>query len=126
MSEYFGKEIPKLGFGLMRLPKRKENEKEIDLEQVKQMVDLFLNAGLYYFDTAYLYDGGRSEEAAKAALVDRYPREKFKLATKLCAWKGCVDEATAKQQFYTSLKRTGAGYFDFYLLHAVQIVNYKK
>jgi len=126
MSEYFGKEIPKLGFGLMRLPKRKANEKEIDLEQVKQMVDLFLNAGLYYFDTAYLYDGGKSEKAAKAALVDRYPREKFKLATKLCAWKGCVDETTAKQQFYTSLKRTGAGYFDFYLLHAVQIVNYKK
>jgi len=90
------------------------------------MVDLFLSAGMRYFDTAYVYDEGRSEEAIKAALVDRYPRESFKLATKLCAWLQCKDEATAKQQFYTSLKRTGAGYFDFYLLHALQTSNYKK
>lgn len=126
MSAYFGKEMPKLGFGLMRLPKLNGDEKKIDVEQVKQMVDLFLSAGMRYFDTAYVYDEGRSEEAIKAALVDRYPRGSFKLATKLCAWLQCKDEATAKQQFYTSLKRTGAGYFDFYLLHALQTSNYKK
>ena len=126
MSAYFGKEMPKLGFGLMRLPKLNGDEKKIDVEQVKQMVDLFISAGMRYFDTAYVYDEGRSEEAIKAALVDRYPRGSFKLATKLCAWLQCKDEATAKQQFYTSLKRTGAGYFDFYLLHALQTSNYKK
>ena len=126
MSEYLGKEVPKLGFGLMRLPKQKDDPTEIDVEQVKQMVDLFLDAGLYYFDTAYVYDNGKSEEAIKKALVDRYPREKYLLATKLNAWMGCTDEASAKQQFYTSLERTGAGYFDFYLLHALQSSNYEK
>ena len=42
MEHYLGKEIPKLGFGLMRLPK---NGEEIDVEQTKEMVDLFLEAG---------------------------------------------------------------------------------
>ena len=122
MERYLGENIPKLGFGLMRLPKK---DGKIDIEQTKEMVDLFMKAGLTYFDTAYVYDGGESEKAAKAALVDRYPRESYQLATKLCAWMGAHDEKTAKQQFYTSLERTGAGYFDYYLLHALQRGNYK-
>ena len=123
MEKYFGESTPKLGFGLMRLPKSSTGK--IDIEQTKKMVDLFMDAGLNYFDTAYVYDGGDSERAAKAALVDRYPRESFTLATKLCAWMGATNEKTAKQQFYTSLERTGAGYFDYYLLHALQAGNYK-
>ena len=75
MERYFGEKTPKLGFGLMRLPKLKSGK--IDVEQTKKMVDLFMEAGLTYFDTAYVYDGGDSERAAKAALVDRYPRESF-------------------------------------------------
>ena len=122
MEKYFGENTPKLGFGLMRLPKKGGR---IDIEHTKQMVDLFMKAGLTYFDTAYVYDDGESERAAKAALVDRYPRESFTLATKLCAWMGAHNEETAKQQFYTSLERTGAGYFDYYLLHALQAGNYK-
>lgn len=122
MERYFGEATPKLGFGLMRLPK--EASGKIDIEQTKKMVDLFMDAGQTYFDTAYVYDG--SELAAKAALVDRYPRESYTLATKLCAWAGDHhSEETAKQQFYTSLERTGAGYFDYYLLHALQANNYK-
>ncbi len=124
MEKYFGENTPKLGFGLMRLPKTEDGG--IDIEQTKQMVDKFMSAGLSYFDTAYVYDGGESEKAAKAALVNRYPRESFTLATKLCAWMGASDEKSAKQQFYTSLERTGAGYFDYYLLHALQEGNYKK
>lgn len=124
MEKYFGEATPKLGFGLMRLPKKGMGK--IDIEQTKKMVDLFMEAGLNYFDTAYVYDGGDSERAAKEALVDRYPRESFTLATKLCAWMGANNEKTAKQQFYTSLERTGAGYFDYYLLHALQAGNYKK
>lgn len=123
MEHYFGEAVPKLGFGLMRLPK--EASGKIDIEQTKKMVDLFMSAGLNYFDTAYVYDSGDSEKAAKEALVDRYPRESFTLATKLCAWMGAHNEETAKQQFYTSLERTGAGYFDYYLLHALQAGNYK-
>lgn len=124
MEKYFGESTPKLGFGLMRLPK--EASGKIDIEHTKKMVDMFMQAGLTYYDTAYVYDNGDSELAAKAALVDRYPRESFTLATKLNAWLGEPDEKAAKQQLYTSLERTGAGYFDYYLLHALQTTNRKK
>lgn len=123
MEKYFGESTKKLGFGLMRLPKLASGK--IDLEQTKKMVDLFMDAGLNYFDTAYVYDGGDSECAAREVLVKRYPRESYTLATKLCAWMGAHNEKTAKQQFYTSLERTEAGYFDYYLLHALQSGNYK-
>lgn len=109
-----GENIKKLGFGLMRLPMI---EKEVDIEQTKQMVDLFMEKGFTYFDTAYGYINGKSEEAAKVAIVDRYPRESFQLATKLPAWAGPKTAEEAKEMFWTSLRRTGAGYFDFYLLH---------
>ena len=109
---YLGEQIKKLGFGLMRLPKQGE---EIDVEQVKLMVDKFLAAGFTYFDTAWAYPG--SEDAIREALVERYPREKFQLATKNAAWIGCKSREEAIAQFDLSLKRTGAGYFDFYLLH---------
>ena len=99
MENYLGESIPKLGFGLMRLPM---NGKEIDIEQTKQMVDLFLDAGFNYFDTAWGYNSGDSERAAKAALVDRYPRDSFYLATKLPAWMAKSAE-DARQMFYTSL-----------------------
>ena len=110
---YLGEEIGKLGFGLMRLPHIDENT--IDIEQTKLMVDEFLNAGFTYFDTAWAYPG--SEEAIKKALIDRYPREKFQLATKNAAWINCKTQAEALEQYKLSLKRTGAGYFDYYLLH---------
>lgn len=124
MSDYLGKDTFKLGFGLMRLPKNPDGS--IDIPQVCQMTDRFIEAGGTYFDTAYVYDNGDSEAALKAAVVDRYPRDAFTVATKLNAWLQCHDEASAKQQFYTSLERTGAEYFDYYLLHALQRNNYKK
>lgn len=111
---YLGENIKKLGFGLMRLPMTGEN---VDIEQTKQMADLFMDNGFSYFDTAYGYIGGKSEEAAKATLVDRYPRESFQLATKLPAWAGPTTAEEAQAMFWTSLKRTGVDYFDFYLLH---------
>lgn len=109
---YLGENIRKLGFGLMRLPQK---DGAIDLEQVKVMVDKFLAAGFTYFDTAWAYPG--SEDAIRQALVERYPREKFQLATKNAAWINCKTREDAVAQFETSLKQTGAGYFDFYLLH---------
>ncbi len=113
----------KLGFGLMRLPRLSDGS--IDIEQVKVMVDKFMNAGFTYFDTAYVYEG--SEEAARKALVERHPRESYTLATKLNAGYHAVTcEKDAKDQFYTSLERTGAGYFDYYLLHALQPSNIDK
>jgi hypothetical protein len=109
---YLGENIRKLGFGLMRLPQK---DGVIDVEQVKVMVDKFLAAGFTYFDTAWAYPG--SEDAIRQALVERYPREKFQLATKNAAWINCKTREDAIAQFETSLKQTGAGYFDFYLLH---------
>lgn len=124
MSDYFGKEVFKLGFGLMRLPKLEDGS--IDIEQTAEMANRFLDAGGTYFDTAYVYDNGESEEAFRKAVVERHARESFTVCTKLNAWMQCHDEESAKQQFYTSLERTGAGYFDYYLLHALQRNNYKK
>ena len=109
---FFDKEIKKLGFGLMRLPKKDD---VIDLEQVKEMVDRFMEAGFTYFDTAWAYEG--SEEAIRKALVERYPRESYQLATKNAAWIRCETREDAIRQFEESLERTGAGYFDNYLLH---------
>ena len=109
---YLGEDIKKLGFGLMRLPQK---DNVIDVEQVKTMVDRFLAEGFTYFDTAWAYAG--SEDAIRQALVERYPREKFQLATKNAAWIECKTREDAIRQFETSLKQTGAGYFDFYLLH---------
>ena len=123
-NQYLGQDTFKLGFGLMRLPKNGDGS--IDIPQVCQMADAFIAAGGTYFDTAYVYEDGRSEAAFREAVVNRYPREAYTIATKLCAWLQCHDEASAKQQFWTSLERTGAGYFDYYLLHALQRNNYKK
>ena len=110
---YLGEEIKKLGFGLMRLPQKSEGV--IDVEQTKVMVDKFMEAGFTYFDTAWAYAG--SEDAIREALVERYSREKYQLATKMAAWINCKTRDEALAQFKTSLERTKAGYFDFYLLH---------
>lgn len=66
--------MPKLGFGMMRLP---EKDGELDLEQICKMVDAYLASGMNYFDTAYMYCGGKSESIVKKALVERHPRESF-------------------------------------------------
>ena len=124
MQEYLGASTPKLGFGFMRLPKLEDGS--IDIEQTCAMVDEFMGAGLTYFDTAFVYDNGESEKALKATLVDRYPRDTFTVATKLNAWMQAPDAEAARQQFFTSLERTGAGYFDYYLLHALQKGNRAK
>ncbi|MBQ9059194.1 MAG: aldo/keto reductase [Atopobiaceae bacterium] len=110
---YLGEGTPKLGFGLMRLPKLEDGS--IDIAQVSQMVDEFLAAGCTYFDTARAY--GESESATRRALIERHPRESFTLATKNAAWLGANSQEEARGFFDTSLKETGAGYFDYYLLH---------
>jgi len=111
----FPNNLKKLGFGLMRLPTVEGGA--IDIEQTCKMVDRFMEEGFVYFDTAYGYGNGASERAVKTCIVDRYPRGSFLLATKLPAWAGAKTREEAEQMLYTSLERTGAGYFDYYLLH---------
>ena len=107
--------MKKLGFGLMRLPM---NGNSIDIEQVKEMVDKFIQKGFTYFDTAWMYMGFNSENAAKEALVSRYPRESFTLATKLHS--GFFNSLEDRDKvFNEQLDKTGAGYFDYYLLHGI-------
>lgn len=102
-----GADIKKLGFGLMRLPQlqpQAQGEKgAIDIEQTKQMVDMFLDAGFTYFDTAWAYEG--SEEAIRQALVERHPRESYQLATKSAAWVNCTSREEAEARFDESLDK---------------------
>ncbi len=108
--------MPKLGFGLMRLP---EKDGKVDITRVSDMVDAYMKAGMNYFDTAYVYHGGNSEKAIKEALVKRYPRESFMLATKLPAW--CMkNEADRDRIFNEQCERCGVDYFDLYLLHSIE------
>ncbi len=107
--------IEKLGMGMMRLP---QSGGEIDLAETGRMADGFLSGGGVWFDTAWGYHNGKSEGGVKAAVTDRHPREAFRLATKLPVWlvKGPEDP---EKLFHTQLARTGAAYFDRYLLHAL-------
>lgn len=108
--------MPKLGFGLMRLP---EQDGKIDLDHVCRMVDAYMESGMNYFDTAYVYHGGNSEKAIKDALVKRYPRDSFMVATKLPAW--CMSKEEDRDRIFNEqLDRCGLDYFDFYLLHSVE------
>jgi predicted aldo/keto reductase-like oxidoreductase len=115
-TQPLGLDIPKLGFGLMRLPMLDNGE--VNLPEVCDMVDEFLANGFTYFDTAYGYLGGKSERAAKAALFDRYPRDQFCFATKMPVWEAETPK-DMERMLQESLQRTGASYFDFYLLHNV-------
>ena len=107
----------KLGFGCMRLPLLDTQDKaSIDFAQMKQMVDIFLAQGFCYFDTAYMYHKFNSEIFLRKALVERYPREKFLIATKLpiSFLKSAVD---VEMIFNKQLNKCGVKYFDYYLLH---------
>ena len=108
--------MPKLGFGLMRLP---EKNGAVDLDRVCTMVDAYMKTDKRYFDTAYVYHGGKSEVAAREALVKRYPRESFMLATKLPAWE-IRQESDIDRIFNEQLERAGVDYFDYYLLHSIE------
>ena len=112
-------DMAKLGFGLMRLPRRGVR---IDVAQFRTMVDMFLDAGFTYFDTARIYPG--SETATHKALVKRHPRESYVIATKLNTMIAPTSRL-ARRQFHTSLRNLGCDYVDYYLLHSLMPANYK-
>ncbi len=109
----------------MRLPSA---DGEVDIELTKKMVDAFLERGFTYFDTAWMYCGGKSEEIMKETLVQRHPRESYTLTTKLPSYMVKCEEDRDKM-INEQLRRTGAGYFDYYLIHDVNsnsIVTFEK
>ena len=109
--------MKKLGFGTMRLPYFGDDAGNIDTEQYKKMIDVFMAKGFTYFDTAYMYCNGESERALKTCLVDRYPREAYTVTTKLTFM--AKDLEDAERIFNDQLAKTGLTYFDYYWLHNV-------
>ncbi len=106
----------KLGFGMMRLPLTEEEQ--VDLPQVCRMVDEFLAGGFTYFDTAYMYHDGKSEEILRQALVCRHPRDSFTVADKMPVMM-LKEAADVPRIFQEQLQRCGVDYFDYYLLHCL-------
>ena len=109
------KKLSALGFGTMRLPLLPDGS--IDRPQLDAMVDLAMAHGVNYFDTAWPYHGGLSEEAIGASLA-RYPRDRWYLADKYPGHQ-VSDHYDPKAVFEAQLQKCGVDYFDFYLLHNV-------
>lgn len=114
----------KLGFGCMRLPVLQDDS--IDIVQFSQMVDLFLERGFTYFDTSYVYHGGKSEPALREALVKRHRRDTFTIASKfpVFAITGS-DKEKVEPIFSKQLDNCGVEYFDYYLLHNLNEERYE-
>lgn len=110
-----GERVSRLGFGAMRLPVRADGS--IDEEQVFKMVDLAMDGGVNYFDTAFPYHGGFSEVVLGKALA-RYPRDRWLLATKYPGHQ-FASVYDPKGVFEEQLQKCGVDFFDFYLLHNV-------
>jgi predicted aldo/keto reductase-like oxidoreductase len=110
--------VSKLGFGLMRLPKLYEGKEDINFDEAEKLVDYAYRNGVNYFDTAYVYHNGESEIFA-GKILNKYPRESYKLATKLPGWAIKNDGKTVDELFEEQIKKCEVEYFDFYLLHSL-------
>ena len=115
--DYRGRQVSRLGMGAMRLPCEGGEAfgSAIDYPRAEAVIDRAVAGGITYFDTAYVYHGGNSEVFLGDALVSRYPRESFTLATKF----NLKAEPDFEKTFETQLERMKTDYVDFYLLHAV-------
>lgn len=114
-----GKPVSLLGYGTMRLPKTDPDKDDIDYHAGLKLIDYAYRHGVNYFDTAYMYHGGKSETFVGEAL-SRYPRESFYLADKMPGWMvGDGGRTKAKEIFEDQLAKCRTSYFDFYLLHSL-------
>ena len=109
----------KLGFGFMRLPlKNPEDQTSIDYDVLNKMVDTFIERGFSYFDTAWMYMGYESEIALRKSLVERHPRNKFTVASKLPV--GYLKSKEEQEEIFNKqLEKTGLDYFDYYMVHNI-------
>lgn len=120
--------LSRLGLGTMRLPVKTKIKREanplIDYKEAQKLVDYAIANGINYFDTAYMYHVGKSEKFIGTAL-SKYPRDSYYLADKLPIWM-CKKPADMEKVFANQLDRTGAEYFDNYLLHSLDAKNFAK
>ena len=106
--------LSRLGMGVMRLPVC-GGDADIDYEKAQAIIDAAMECGINYYDTAYIYHGGKSEEFLGAAL-SKYPRDSFYVADKY----NLQAEPDYRKQFPEQLRRLGMDQIDFYLLHGIQ------
>ena len=115
--------LPMLGFGMMRLP-RISGKNDIDYKTTAELIAKAIASGVNYFDTAYMYHGGKSEICA-GDLLSKYPRNSYMLADKMPV--GMLKKAADVERIFNDqLKKCKTPYFDFYLLHALNGGNWKK
>lgn len=109
--------VSRLGFGLMRLPIIENDNGQIDYKKSRELIELAVENGITYFDTAYVYHNNQSEIFAGEMFRDGL-REKIFIATKLPVWK--IDK---EEDFFTlldtELQRLQTDYIDFYLFHSL-------
>lgn len=117
-----GQEVSLLGFGMMRLPiegggtLREHPDAKLDQELINRMVDYAMEHGVNYYDTAPVYCRGMSEKATGIAL-NRHPREKWLVATKMSNFRNWSREESIKM-YEKSFEELGVDYIDYYLLHS--------
>ena len=114
-------QLSALGMGAMRLPVIGGDDAKIDQLAVDRMVDVAMERGINYYDTAWGYHSGSSEIAIGRSL-GRYPRERWHLATKFPGY-DLSNMNQVKTIFERQLEKCGVDYFDFYLFHNVCEMN---
>lgn len=108
-----------LGYGCMRWPmtEGEDGKRRIDQQEVNRLVDMAMEHGVNYFDTAPVYLEGDSERATAEAL-NRYPRDKWLLATKLSNFSDWSYDNSVKM-LRRSLEIFKTDHVDYYLLHSL-------
>lgn len=119
--DFKGKKISALGLGCMRLPTVNGKEGEIDVEKSAEMFDYAIKSGINYFDTAWDYHKGTSEQVT-GEILSKYPRESYFLTSKFPGYN--IENIKKKEEiFEEQLRRCRTDYFDFYLFHCITDTN---
>jgi len=120
-----------LGFGAMRLPMEGNPDGmagfdpniPIDEAHAGRIIEHALEEGINYYDTAYLYHGGKSETFLGKVL--RPHRSKVMIATKLPVWN--IEKPDDFEKIFTEqLSKLNTDYIDFYLVHGLGSATWKK
>ena len=110
-KDKYGNEISQLGYGCMRFSRKGAG---VDLEKTEKELMRAFQAGVNYYDTAYIYPGS---EAALGEIVKKNGiREQIHIATKLPQYL-ISSTAQIEKYFQEQLTRLQTDYVDYYLMH---------